>query len=145
MTSFVVRRRRRTDASGGLVAVLAGLAAGVAAGFLLGEWLGPDPVRTVRRTRTRRPASVAELVHDAQAALEADLQLRDRHLDVIPVGRSALELHGWVRSRSERARAGRLVADAVRADTIVNAILVHGEDDLAGTELDDTEADSLPA
>jgi len=73
---------------------------------------------------------VAELVHDAQSALEADLMLRELQLEVVPVGRNALELHGWVPNRRTRAAAARLVASAVRVERLVNCLLVRGEDDL---------------
>lgn len=145
MSFRVARRARESHVADDLATVLAGLALGASLGFLLGEWLGPDPVRTLPRRGRRTAASVAELVHDAQAALEADLELRERQLDVIPVGRSALQLRGWVHSRAERARAGRLVADAVKVDSVVNALLVRGDDDLATADSEDFDADSLPA
>lgn len=74
---------------------------------------------------------MAELVHDAQSAIEADLSLRDLRLEVVPVGRDALELHGWVPDRRTRAAAARLVASAVPVQRLVNCLLVRGEDDLA--------------
>jgi hypothetical protein len=135
MARFTVRRRRKT-LPGGLAAAglaAAGLAVGAALGFLAGELFGPRATRVVRTPK--RPAgpgkrSVAELVHDAQSALEADLTLRELQLEVVPVGRNALELHGWVPNRRTRAAAARLVASAVRVERLVNCLLVRGEDDL---------------
>jgi len=86
---------------------------------------------------------VAELVHDALSALENDLLLREYHLDVVPIRRSALEIHGWVPDRQSRQRAQRLVAAAVRPAEVINCVLVRGEDDLAFDVVDDSDA--LPA
>lgn len=86
---------------------------------------------------------MAELVHDALAVLENDIMLRECHLDVVPVRRFALEIHGWVPDRKSRQRAQRLVADAVRGAEIINCILVRGEDDLAFDLIEDSDA--LPA
>ena len=53
-----------------------------------------------------------------------------------------VELHGWVPSRGLRARAARAVAAAPGIDTLVNCLLVHGEDD---TLLDTPDVADLPA
>lgn len=136
MARFTVRRRRETHPPGLAAAgfAAAGLAVGAALGFLVGELLGPRATRVVRSPkRAVNPGkrSVAELVHDAQSAIEADLSLRDLRLEVVPVGRNALELHGWVPNRRTRAAAARLVAAAVPLRRLVNCLLVRGEDDLA--------------
>ena len=136
MARFTVRRRREPRPSGLAAAGLAaaGLAVGAALGFLAGELFGPRATRVVRtphRPRSAGARSVAELVHDAQSALEADLSLRDLRLEVVPVGRDALELHGWVPNRRTRSAAARLVASAVTVERLVNCLLVRGEDDLA--------------
>jgi hypothetical protein len=136
MARFTVRRRPSTRPTGLAVAGLAaaGLAVGAALGFLIGELVGPRATRVVRTPRRVDDAdtrSVAELVHDAQSAIEADLALRALKLDVVPVGRDALELHGWVPDRRTRAAAARLVASAVPVRRLVNCLLVRGEDDLA--------------
>lgn len=73
---------------------------------------------------------MAELVHDAQSVLVADVQLREWHLEAVPVGRGRIELRGWVGSRAARTRAGRLVSEALTAEAVLNSILVRGEDDL---------------
>jgi|CXWL01.1.fsa_nt_gi hypothetical protein len=144
MPRFAVRRRpSRPDglAATGLVTV--GLALGAALGFLIGELVGPRAARVTRKGATPAPSgerSVAELVHDAQSALDADVRLRDLQLEVVPVGRNALELHGWVPDRRARSAAARLVAGAVTVDRLVNCLLVRGEDDHApydGADQDD--------
>ena len=144
MPRFAVRRRpSRPDGLAAAGLVTAGLALGAALGFLVGELVGPRAARVTRRGPGPAPEgerSVAELVHDAQSALDADVRLRDLQLEVVPVGRNALELHGWVPDRRARAAAGRLVAAAVTVERLVNCLLVRGEDDHAPfdtTELGD--------
>lgn len=129
--------RRRDDGTAFPTGVVAlGLALGAAAGFLLGEWLGPRATRVVRPRPSLRP-SVAELVHDAQEALAADLRLRDCRLEVVPVGRNALELHGWVPDRRARRHAETVVSATVTVERLVNCLLVRGEDDLPDADLVD--------
>lgn len=136
-------RRRRSPRSGGLAAAglaAAGLALGATLGFLVGELLGPRATRVAlgpRLISRERSRSVAELVLEAQSALDADTTLRSLRLEVIPVGRGALELHGWVPDRKTRSAAARLVANAVVVERLVNCLLVRGEDDLVGLPADD--------
>lgn len=84
---------------------------------------------------------MAELVHDAQAALSTDAQLGALSIDVLPVSRQRVELHGWVPARNLRARAHRLACDAVGSDAIINCILVRGEDD----EIESLSLDAVSA
>lgn len=134
MPRFAARRRpSRPDGLAAAGFVTAGLALGAALGFLVGELVGPRAARVGRREGSSTPAgdrSVAELVHDAQSALDADVRLRGLQLEVVPVGRNALELHGWVPDRRARSIAARLVAEAVTVERLVNCVLVRGEDDL---------------
>jgi osmotically-inducible protein OsmY len=109
-----------------------GLALGAVAGFVASELWAPVTSRLLPRTSTSSDRSMAALVHDAQAALAADPRLGALRIDVLPVSRQRVELHGWVSDRSLRARAHRVACEAVGADAIVNCILVHGEDDDAG-------------
>ncbi len=108
---------------------LLGLALGAVAGFVTSELWGPVTTRVLERPRPGTRRSMAGLVHDAQAALAADPQLGALMIDVLPVSRQRVELHGWVPARSLRARAHRIACAAVGADAIVNCILVRGEDD----------------
>jgi hypothetical protein len=115
-------------------------------GFLLGEWLGPVAARVAApRSRPAPARSMAELVHDAQSALVADVQLREWQLDVVPVGRGRIELRGWVGSRAARTRAARLVNEAVTAEAVLNAIMVRGEDDLPESHQDHGDDDMVSA
>lgn len=98
---------------------------GTAAGVLLGEALASADAGTTRRPTYRKAVRV---VRRAQAALDADVPLRDFRLRVIPAAPGQIELHGWVDARRDRARAARTVSAVVDA-VVVNCIGVHGEDD----------------
>ncbi|MGH7592399.1 MAG: hypothetical protein ACRELE_00890 [Gemmatimonadales bacterium] len=145
MTRITVRRASRNSPPP-IGALILGFGVSVALGFALGELAGPAVERTLAHwTRPDTPENpVRVLVAAAQAALDGDLILRDARLVVIPVGRAAIELHGWVTDRRARARAARLVGDAVPAESIINCLLVHGEDDLALLP-DEPDADELLA
>ncbi len=133
---------RRTTLSGRslLGPAVAGLALGAAVGFVLGEVLGPRAERGIGSGRSgtvpEATRSMAELVHDALSALAQDADLALLMLEVIPVSRQVVELHGWVGSRTLRTRAARVVGARVGADSVVNRILVHGEDDALAPALD---------
>lgn len=133
---------RRTTLSGRslLGPAIAGIALGAAAGFVLGELLGPRAERGIGadrdRPRVATSRSMAELVHDALAALAEDPELAPLALEVIPVSRQVVELHGWVDSRLLRTRAARVVSGRIGADSMVNRILVRGEDDALAPALD---------
>ncbi|HJP57023.1 MAG TPA: BON domain-containing protein, partial [Gemmatimonadales bacterium] len=51
--------------------------------------------------------------------------------EVVALSRSAVELRGWVASRATRALAARVAGSVAGVDTVINNILVRGEDDLA--------------
>jgi hypothetical protein len=115
---------------------LAGLASGAAVGFLLGEFLGPASLRAIRRPASPRIRSMPAMVGEAEALLASDTRLHGLDITVVPVGRRAVELHGWVLQRSQRAHAQRVVAGGLTDITVVNSLLVHGEDDLIAADLD---------
>ena len=128
---------------------VAGLVVGVAAGFVLGEWLGPvnrGRLGKVYRRGTEGEDSllpVSGVVQAARAALAQDLELRQLDLEPIAVRPGVVELHGWVPSRTLRARAARIAAGVPGIESLVNCILVHGEDDRdasAGITLTDQSA-----
>jgi hypothetical protein len=128
MSRYLVRRIARRPSR--TAPALLGLALGAVAGFVAHELWGPVATRVTRPARTAA-RSMAELVHDAQAALAADTQLGALRIDVLPVSKQRVELHGWVPARTLRTRAHRLACDAVGADAIINCILVRGEDDVS--------------
>lgn len=127
---------RRPSTSELLAWALVGTALGAIAGFALGEWLGPLDRGRVKRAFARspmggdgRPLKAAETARVARLALERDPELHDLGLEPIAAGAGVVELHGWVGSRTLRARAARLVAATEGIDSLINCILVRGEDD----------------
>ena len=143
--------RHRSSASELFAWMLVGTAVGVAAGFALGEWLGPFTRRPPAGRTPEDPTSdptpavrpgTAETTRRALAALAQEPALRALDLTPIAVSPGVVELHGWVPTRGLRARAARAVAAAPGIETLVNCLLVHGEDD---TLPDAPDVAELPA
>jgi hypothetical protein len=129
-------RRRRLSAGEIIGWSALGVGLGLVSGFALGEWLGDvnrGRVRRVVRSRASRPVPViakpAATARAAKAALESQPDLADLGIDVLPVSLGAVELRGWVPNRAARTLAGRVAADVAGVDTVINSILVRGEDD----------------
>jgi len=126
---------------------LAGFAVGAAAGWVLGELTGVLSRDRVRRYLGHTPsnASGVEAPQGARerirAALDADADLSRLDLRLVPAGRTAVELHGWVPSRLLRARATRLAATAAGPIRLIDCLLVRGEDD-RGAEDESRPAES---
>lgn len=137
--------RHRPSPSEILAWTLFGGVIGAVAGFALGEWLGPiTPARLGKALaggpgRGGHPLKAAETARVARLALEQDEELRVLDLEPIVVGPGVVELHGWVPERRLRARAARLVAAADGIDSLVNCLLVRGEDDTTRPFLDVTD------
>lgn len=113
---------------------LVGLATGLVAGAVAGAWLRPDPDRTEptpspEPSPSARPLRVADASRVVLDRLQGDASLQDLTLDVLAVGPGVIELHGWVANRAQRTRAARLAASVPGVTTLVNSLLVHGEDD----------------
>jgi osmotically-inducible protein OsmY len=114
-----------------------GTATGLVAGFALGELVGgvtPHRIRrAARRVRDRpdRPAgrSAADGARAVRAALHADPRLTECAIEAIVVARGVVDLHGWVPSRALRAHAGRVARGVPEIESVINSILVRGEDD----------------
>lgn len=131
------RRIRTPESTGAGPAAWLGLGLGLGTGFVLGELFGGQGGgRALRRVirRFRRPAgtrqSRAELTAHLQALLHRALGPESELLDLVAVGRNAVELHGWVASRPTRTRAIRAVRAALPFDiALVDRLLVGGEDD----------------
>jgi hypothetical protein len=140
--------RHRPAASELLAWSLVGLGLGVLAGFALGSWLGPVGPRAPRAETDRAPDDDQAPLKPAEAAsavrrvLERDQALAALDLQPIAVGPGVVELHGWVPSRALRARAVRLAAGTGGIHSLVNCLLVHGEDDASEPAPDATD---LPA
>src|SRR5262245_57554521 len=112
------RRRIRSRSSSGLtVVVITGAVLGLATGLRLGELFGarsPNALaRATRPLRLRGPATPFELTNDLQAALERVLGPDAQTLELVPVSKGSIELHGWVTSRRTRARALQVARDVL--------------------------------
>lgn len=124
----------RREGHGTLWAV-AGFAVGALAGWLAGELTGGVTRERMNHyvSGLRRPVEDLEAPatprERVRAALDADPDLSRLDLQVIPAGRGAVELNGWVPSRTLRARATRLAATAAGATRLIDSLLVRGEDD----------------
>jgi osmotically-inducible protein OsmY len=77
---------------------------------------------------------MAPLVREVERRLAADTELGRLGLEAVAVSQRRIELHGWVSNRDLRARAWRTARQVPGVETLINCILVHGEDD----------ADSIP-
>lgn len=114
-----------------------GVGAGIAAGFALGEWTGgvnPSRVRgAARRLRQGTPLRLtpAASVQAAEAAIRAEPRLAGVTIEVVSFSKGVVELRGWVATRFARAVAGRAALAAPGIDSVINSILVRGEDDQA--------------
>ena len=72
---------------------------------------------------------MAPLVREVERRLSADAELGHLGLEAVAVSQRRIELHGWVPTRELRARAWRTARQAPGIDTLINCLLVHGEDD----------------
>lgn len=113
-----------------------GFITGLVAGSALAAWVGgmsPNRLsRAVRRRRMaapERPRTAAATVTAAMEALASEPSLAGLTLDALALRQRAVELRGWVRNRNQRALAARCVREVAGIDTVVNRILVRGEDD----------------
>lgn len=120
---------------------LVGLATGLVAGAVASAWLRPDPDHTEPaepkpEKERARPLRVADAARVVLERLQGDSALGGLELDVLAVGPGAIELHGWTSTRAQRTRAARLAASVPGVTTLVNSLLVHGEDDYPTPVLD---------
>jgi hypothetical protein len=112
-----------------------GVGTGLLAGFALSEWLGGVNRPRMRRAAERlsqgvrsrlTPAASARAV---DAALHAEPRLAGFTLEVMAVNRGTVELRGWVADRPARTLAARVACAVPGVETVINSILVRGEDD----------------
>ena len=112
-----------------------GVGTGLLAGFALSEWMGgvtrPRMQRAARRLGQvahgrLTPAASARAV---DAALHAEPRLAGFSIEVVAVSRGTVELRGWVTDRAARTLAARVARVVAGIDTVINSILVRGEDD----------------
>ncbi len=121
-----LRHLTLTQTAGWLVT---GFAAGFVGGVVAGEWFGAVTSDRLsgRPTIRRGRGSAADAGERTRAALATDPALAT--LAVRPVSRQTVEITGWVENRLARTRASRLVAALPGIETVINSILVRGEDD----------------
>jgi osmotically-inducible protein OsmY len=72
------------------------------------------------------PAASARAV---DAALHAEPRLAGFVIEVVGVSRGTVELRGWVNNRGSRTLAARIACAVSGIETVINSILVRGEDD----------------
>ncbi len=112
-----------------------GVGTGLVAGFALSEWVGG-----VNQTRVKRAAkslghtspvhhTSAASARAVEAALAAEARLSGCALEVVPISRSSVELRGWVGDRAARTLAARVARAVPGVESVINSILVRGEDD----------------
>jgi BON domain len=130
-----VRRSKRLSGVQVFLWSTIGVGTGLVAGFALSEWVGG-----VNQTRVKRAAkslSHSSTVHHTSAAsaravegaLTGERRLSDCLLEVVPISRSSVELRGWVGDRAARTLAGRVARAVPGVESVINSILVRGEDD----------------
>lgn len=138
--------RARPSSSELLAWSIVGLGLGLVAGFGLAGWFGPgrprddapslDPERPLRAPRPLKAAAAERAV---ERALHADPDFARLDLKAVAVSSGVVELHGWVPSRALRTRAMRRAAEVDGIESLINCLLVHGEDDPAEPLLDATD------
>jgi hypothetical protein len=112
-----------------------GVGTGLLAGFALSEWMGgvtrPRMQRVARRLGQAAPVRLtsAASARAVDGALQAEPRLANFAIEVVPISRGTVELRGWVTDRAARTLAARVACAVTGIDTVINSILVRGEDD----------------
>ena len=112
-----------------------GAGAGLLAAIALSEWVGdvnPQRVRRIaERLREQEPTrlTASASVRAVQVALGAEPRLAGLSIEARAVSRGAVDLRGWVPSRSVRTLAGRTALAVPGIESVINSPLVRGEDD----------------
>lgn len=115
-------------ALGFLTGAVAGMALGAWAGGVNRERLG-RAARRISGPSTAKPQSPTAIAVAAREALAAQPELAELSIEVAPIGRSSVELRGWVDRRSQRTQAARTARQVTGVETLVNSLRVRGEDD----------------
>ncbi|HKU60379.1 MAG TPA: BON domain-containing protein [Gemmatimonadales bacterium] len=130
----------RLNAGEALLWAALGTGAGLLAGITLSAWVGGVSPGRVRRAANRlREATAPQLtigasVQAVRVALQAEPRLGGLGIQAVPVSRGVVELRGWVPSRLARTVAGRTALAVPGIESVINSILVRGEDDQALSE-----------
>jgi hypothetical protein len=129
--------RHDDELSGGevLLWTILGMGGGLLAAIALSEWVGDVNRARVQRAAGRLRESVptrltaSASVRAVEVALGAEPRLAGLSIEARAVSRGVVELRGWVPSRSLRTTAGRTALAAPGIESVINGILVRGEDD----------------
>lgn len=128
-----MRGERQEGVAGIALAAAAGFGVGLLAGLVAGEWLGDVDADRVRRVvRRLRPAEAppdaAGIERTVRNQLEAEA--RTRYLGARPrvLGEKLLELVGRVPTQAARERAAEVARQAAPGFTVINRLLVEGQD-----------------
>jgi hypothetical protein len=130
----------RLGAGEALFWAVLGTGAGLLAGITLSAWVGGVSPERVRRAASRlREAvpprlTIGASVQAVRVALQAEPRLGGLGIQAVPVSRGVVELRGWVPSRLARTVAGRTALAVPGIESVINSILVRGEDDQARAE-----------
>lgn len=114
-----------------------GVGTGMVAAFALSEWVGDvnrvRVGRVARRLRQTQPVrlTISAAARAVEVALRAEPRLAGLKIEALPVARGVVELRGWVPSRGARTIAGRVALACPGVESVINSILVRGEDDHA--------------
>lgn len=140
--------RERPASSELLAWSLVGMGLGLVAGIALAGWFGPvrrhkddETIEPTSATSTGRLLKASAAERAVERALSHDLELGELDLRALAVGRGVVELHGWVSSRALRTRAMRVAARVEGIESLINCLLVHGEDDPTEPDMDLDAAD----
>lgn len=112
-----------------------GVGTGLLAGFAFSEWMGgmnrPRMQRVAHRLSQAAPVrlTTAASARAVDAAIRAEPRLSKFSIEVVGVSRGTVELRGWVTDRAARTLAARVACAVAGIDTVINSILVRGEDD----------------
>ncbi len=124
---------RSERVAGVALAAAAGFGVGLLAGLVAGEWLGDVDADRVRRAVNHlrpdaAPADVSALERAVRNALQAEAGTR--YLKVRPrvLSGNLLELIGRVPTPGARERAGAVAQAAAPECTVINRLLVEGQD-----------------
>jgi hypothetical protein len=129
--------RHDDELSGGevLLWTTLGVGSGLLAAIALSEWVGEVNSGRVRRVAERLRESgpprltAAASVRAVEIALRTEPRLAGLTIEARAISRGAVELRGWVPSRSLRTTAGRTALAVSGIESVINSILVRGEDD----------------
>jgi osmotically-inducible protein OsmY len=117
-----------------------GVGTGLLTAFALSEWIGDvnrvrmgRAARRLRRTQPMRLTTAAS-ARAVEVALRAEPRLAGLKIDALPVAQGVVELRGWVPNRLARTAAGRTALAVAGIESVINSILVRGEDDLSPAE-----------